>query len=240
MADNSQLIAAFRGAYQMQVFAAGKAYLFNLDGTSRLMIQLYQCVQTQLAIERGEPPPNFTEAPARSASLPPVPAPQADAPNARLELAAMRIASNLLLQARLPNARLLSSAETPAALRGRGVVWTSNAGVGAVELLSAQAAKDPQEVASSLINSDANTCKGDFASGRSSELVDNKVVTKARTACKDSTGSRGFRYFIVTGPGGEFVVYELGNNSVEQAPPEDSPLADPVFEAAAVRAAVTP
>jgi hypothetical protein len=240
MADNSQLITAFRAAYQMQVFAVGKAFLFNLDGTSRLMVQLVRCVQTQMAIERGEPPPNFAEAPPRTASPAPSPQPPSDASNARIELAAMRIASNLLLQAKLPNARLLSSSETPPALRGHGVVWTSDAGIGAVELVSAQAGKDPQDIASSLINSDANTCKGDFGSGRSSELVDNKVVTKARTACKDSAGARGFRYFIVSGPNGTFIVYELGSGGAEQVPSNDSRLADSVFQAAAVKAAFTP
>ena len=53
MAENSALITAFRAAYQMQVYAEGRSFAFNLNGTSRLMVQLAHCVQTALAIERG-------------------------------------------------------------------------------------------------------------------------------------------------------------------------------------------
>jgi hypothetical protein len=238
MATDSTLINAFRGAYQMQVQAEGRIFAFNLGGTSRLMVQLAQCVTTQLAIERGEPPPSFITTPATPPSAPGAPT-TAAASNAQIELAATRIASNLLLQAKLSNARLLSPNETPVGLRGRGAVWTSDAGLGVVELIAAPPGKDAQQVASSLVSDDANSCKGEFASGRSSELVDDKVITKAFTGCKDSNGVRAFRYFVVPTPNGPFVVYGLAGNNV--APPsQDSPLSDTHFQAAALKAAYSP
>jgi hypothetical protein len=114
MADNSALISAFRASYCMTVYASGQKFLFNLDGTSRHMMELVHCVQTELALEIGESPPSFASQPSVQPPRPSATTPAAPRADAELELAATRIASNLLLQAGLPNARLLSSAETPA------------------------------------------------------------------------------------------------------------------------------
>ncbi len=56
MPTDSRVIASFRAAYRMTVTAAGEVYSFKLDGTSRLMVSLGQCVQTQLAKESDKPP----------------------------------------------------------------------------------------------------------------------------------------------------------------------------------------
>ncbi len=56
MPTDLRLVTAFRSAYQMTITVAGKAYSFELDGTSRLMVSLNQCIETQLAIERRKPP----------------------------------------------------------------------------------------------------------------------------------------------------------------------------------------
>jgi hypothetical protein len=239
MADNSSLINSFRGAYQMNIVANGQVFGFHLDGTSRLMLELTGCVRTQLAIERGEQPafsygqPRVVNPPA--AFAPPPPAAFAPPAQGQPELIATRIASNLLLQTRLPNAYLLSQSEMPQQLRGHGVAWRSDVGAGAVEIVSQSAGKDPQQVASNVIAADGASCKGDFASGRSSELVDDKVVAKAFTACKDQAGSNVLHYFVMTGADGRYVVYVLLNGTASP-PPADSPLSDAVFQAAAVKA----
>ena len=159
MTDNSALIYAFRAGNLMTVNAAGQAFQFNLGGTSRLMVDLARCVATELATERGEPTPRFADStpvpiPAKPA-IPPAPRPQLQAQGGDLELAATRIASNLLLEAKFPHARLLASNETPPALKGHGVAWTSDLGLGAVWMLPASVASDPQQAASQLISSDA-------------------------------------------------------------------------------------
>jgi hypothetical protein len=117
------------------------------------------------------------------------------------------------------------------------VAWTSDYGIGAVVLLPASAAADPQQAASQLINSDAATCKGDFGSGRSSELLDDKLVTKAFTACKESAGTRAFRYYIIQRPGSEFVVYELAIPSATPDGEDKTAARDAAFQTAAVKAA---
>jgi len=206
------------------------------------MPSLAQCVAAELAIERGEPVPAFPP------PAPPSPRPVASKPvpvapqqgGAELELAATRIATNLLLQAKLPNARLLSKAETPDNLRGLGAAWMSDAGPGAVQILPASTGKDPQQVASQIITADAAACKGDFASGRSNELIDDTVVTKAFTGCKATAGSGVIRYFILHNEGSGYIVYALASPSSGSADvPSTSPLSDTNFEPAAVRAAFT-
>jgi hypothetical protein len=159
---------------------------------------------------------------------------------AELQLAATRIATNLLLKAGLPNARLLSPEETPDQIKRLGVAWKSDSGMGAVELLPQNAAKDAQTLASHMIDADATACKGDFASGRSSELVDNTVVAKAFTGCKDSNGTAQFRYFVLHSEGAGYVVFTLAAPAGAAPPPSTSPVSDANFQTAAVKAAFNP
>ena len=224
------------------MYAAGQVYPFDLTGTSRAIVDLVDCVKAELAMERGEPRPMAAAPSPNDVSAPPPapPKPAALQPNlnADFELLATRIASNLLLQAKLPNARILDRGETPAGLRGRGVAWASDIGGGAVELLPAGAAQGAQQIASQLIDADATACKGDFFSGRSSELVDNTLVTRTFTGCKEAAGTQSVRYFILHKEGAGYVVYALtasGAASADDARP--APLQDSAFQAAAIKAA---
>lgn len=244
MQTSSALINSFRQAYGMTIEAEGQTFRFALDGTSRLMVDLARCVTNSLAIERGELPQTFVEStptqpPAKPAApttaVTPNPAP-ANTQAARLEfqIAATRIASNLLLQAKIPNARLLSTTEVPAGLQGRGAVWTSDVGMGTVDVLPASVGKDVQQTASYILLDDAGSCKGDFASSRASELVDNRVLVKATSMCTDSSGPRTFRYFIMQIDQATFAVYSLAGNGASFSTQSGMQEAD--FQAAAVRA----
>ncbi len=247
MANDSALVRQFRGAYNMKVVAEGQTYSFNLDGTSRMLVELKNCVDDELAAERGEPRrwAGVATSPPRTVAPQPVSPPQAPAvtpapvsgSDVSLELAAMRIASNLLLQAKLPNARIIQASETPAVFKGRGVMWVSDVGAGVVDLLPASAGKDSQQVASAVVESDARVCKGDFASGRSSELVDDRVVVKAMSSCKDSGGVRGYRYFVIQNEPSGYIVYGVALSTGAVAASDDSPLRDSAFQTAAIKAA---
>jgi len=249
MADNSQLIGLFRGAYRMNVTAQGQVFPFNLDGTSRMFLELIQCVKTELALERGEASPSPPPSPqAQSRPSAPLNPPASQTPKstassgAEMELASTRIATNLLLAARLPNARLLAPADRPETLKGWGAAWASDIGIGGVKLLPPSAGTDAQQIASALIADDAASCKGDFASGRSSELVDNVVVTRAFVGCKESTGTREVKYFILQNQreGAGFIVYALASAGGKPANSNGGPMGDTAFQAAAVRAAYSP
>lgn len=220
MPENTGLIRSFRGAYTMTVYALGRTFGFDLTDTSELVPELAQCVTTELAAQPAGPNPTSM--------------------NTGLDLAATRIASNLLLAARLPHARLLTPAETPAGLRGHGVAWTSDVGSGAVLVLPRDAGKNAETVASSLIDAAADACPGEFASGRSSDDVDNHPIAKAFTGCKDASRTTLVRYFILQAANGAFVVFALVGSPDPNSQQSTSPLADAPFQSAAVDAAWSP
>jgi hypothetical protein len=59
---------------------------------------------------------------------------------------------------------------------------------------------------------DSQDCKGKFASGRTSELVDSDVVFRGFSSCGDSDGSRFSQYFIVSRTEGGFVMFSVVSN----------------------------
>jgi hypothetical protein len=65
------------------------------------------------------------------------------------------------------------------------------------------------DLASQVIASDAQSCKGKFASARYSELVDNDVVVRAVTSCLDSEHDKEAQYFIAPHPKGGFVGFSV-------------------------------
>src|SRR5690348_1214258 len=87
------------------------------------------------------------------------------------EAFAMRLASNLLLETKLPNVHLLAASETTTAdswsWRRLEVRWRYRGR----DDLSCKFWEDAQQVTTALIAIDATACKGDFVSGRASELV---------------------------------------------------------------------
>jgi hypothetical protein len=244
------LVEALRRHNQLTIETGdGHRGSLSLDGTARLMGELQQCVQTQLAVEKGAAPPPAMP-PAQTAGMAPgspmaqpmgpspaAPTAQTQAMTAQLELAATRIASNLLLQAKLPGAHLLTPAETPPTLKGLGAAWSSDAGTGSVLVMPPTAGHGPNEIAQALLSGGANACKGEFASGRSTSLVDDTLVTKAFTACSDSQGTRAVRFFIVHREGSWYIVHAVvPPKGIEAA--ADSPLHDATFQAAVVKAAL--
>src|SRR6266853_2001142 len=67
-------------------------------------------------------------------------------------------------------------------------------------------------VAAAVVATDARDCKGKFASGRMSELVDSDVVFRGFSSCEDSDGARFSQYFIVSRKKGGFVLFSVVSN----------------------------
>jgi hypothetical protein len=65
------------------------------------------------------------------------------------------------------------------------------------------------DVASAVVATDARDCKGKFASGRTSKLVDSDVVFRGFSSCEDSGGARLSQYFIVSQKKGGFVLFSV-------------------------------
>ncbi len=63
-----------------------------------------------------------------------------------------------------------------------------------------------------MVASDARDCKGKFAAGRASELVDSDVVFRGFSSCEDSERPRISQYFIVSRKKGGFVLFSVVSN----------------------------
>ena len=89
-----------------------------------------------------------------------------------------------------------------------------------------------------LISSDASACKGDFVSGRASELVDNTIVARSTTECRDSAGLHVHRFFTIPAlTNSDFIVFEIDHDGKDRpAPAPGSPLTDANFQASVVKA----
>lgn len=224
MPDNSALIAQFRKAKRMSAFAAGQLFQFDLNGTAVLLPSLVNCVNKtkQFGVANAGDfavriPSNKVAAatpPAVGGSLKP------DGPNAvspDMQIEAIELASNFILKTGLRNPRVLSRAETPIAVAAGGAAWRSDEAFGFVRIVPPSDGVKGLDVASAVVANDAKDCKGKFASGRTSELVDSDVVFRGFSSCDDSDGARFSQYFIVSRRKGGFVLFSVVSNMKTEA-----------------------
>lgn len=64
-------------------------------------------------------------------------------------------------------------------------------------------------VAAAVANGQSENCKGKFASGRVSELVDCEVVFRGFSSCEDTNGHITSQFFVVPRRVGGFVVFSV-------------------------------
>jgi len=218
MPTNSALIAQFRKAKAMTAFTQGQLFQFKLDQTAVLLPTLANCVavvKQQGVANAGDfavrlaPKPVATALPPVGGSLRPD-APQNASPEMQIE--AIELASNFILKTTLRNPRVLSRAETPIAVASHGAAWKSDEAVGFVRIVPPIDGIKGLDVASAVVATDARDCKGKFASGRTSELVDSDVVFRGFSSCEDSDGARFSQYFIVSRKKGGFVLFSVVSN----------------------------
>ena len=225
MPDNSSLIRAFRFAYQMNAAAQGHFFAFSLTTTSKLMVQLAECVRTSLTLEAG--PPRAAEQPLNTATTTPQ----------DILLEETQLATNFLLAAQLPRAQMVSRSEVPVQLASYGAVWKAQDALGAVKIYPPQTGQKGMDLASQIIGGDAESCKGKFASARYSELVDNDVVVRVVTTCAENEGKSEAQYFIAPRPKGGFVGFSVVTATGSTLQDTSSPQKVDLFEKAALTAA---
>ena len=214
MPTDSALIGQFRKAKAMTAFTQGQLFQFKLDQTAQLLPTLANCVSVvkQQGIANAgdfsvKPAPKVAAAtPPAGGSLKPS-APQNVSPEMQIE--AIELASNFILKTTLHNPRVLSRAETPIAVASHGAAWKSDEAVGFVRIVPPMDGVKGLDVAAVVVATDAKDCKGKFASGRTSELVDSDVVFRGFSSCEDSGGARLSQYFIVSRKKGGFVVFSV-------------------------------
>jgi hypothetical protein len=215
MPTDSALIAQFRKAKAMTAYTQGQLFQFKLDQTALLLPTLANCValvKQQGIANAGD----FSVKPApKMAAAPPVAAGgslRADPPqnlSSEMQIEAIELASNFILKTTLHNPRVLSRAETPVAFASTGAAWSSDEAVGFVRVIPPKEGIKGLDVASAVVAIDAKDCKGKFASGRTSELVDSDVVFRGFSSCEDSGGARFSQYFIVSRKRGGFVMFSV-------------------------------
>jgi hypothetical protein len=166
----------------MNAFAQGHRFGFNLDATAQLLPALANCVQTNL----GSPAPSTTP---RLTSTDKPEASTSQSADADLQLEAMQLATNFMLASGLRNPKVLSRQDTPATLANYGAAWKSEEAVGFVKIVPSDSGQTKGlDVAAAIAAGDAVDCKGKFASGRVSELIDSEVVFRGFSSCEDSDG----------------------------------------------------
>jgi len=227
MPVDSTLIAEFRKAKAMTAFTQGQLFQFKLDQTAVLLPTLANCVAVvkQLGIAKaGDFSIKLAPKPVAAAAAPPAAAggsPRPDSPqnlSAEMQIEAIELASNFILKTSLRNPRVLSRAEMPIAVAATGAAWSSDEAAGFVRIVPPREGIKGLDVASAVVATDARDCKGKFASGRTSELVDSDVVFRGFSSCEDSEGPRISQYFIVSRKKGGFVLFSvLSNMKTEEA-----------------------
>ncbi len=220
MPDTSALISAFRKSRGMVAYANGQQFPFSLTSTSALLPVLVNCVHAVNA--RGLPTAGDYSAPgtlqfsgttvatdAGSTLKPETNQPQ----STDLQIEALELASNFLMTAQLHDAKIMSRSETPVELASYGAAWKASEAAGFVRIIPTDPGTKGLDVAATVIGNDAKACKGKFASGRMSELVDSDVVFRGMASCEDSDGLRVAQYFIVPRAKGGFVMFSVQSSA---------------------------
>ena len=220
MPTASALIAQFRKAKSMTAFAQGHLFQFKLDQTAVLLPTLANCVA--MVKQRGIANAgdfSLKAAPkSGAAAATPVTAGGSLRPqspqnlSSEMQIEAIELASNFILKTTLHNPRVLSRTETPVAVAATGAGWQSDEAAGFVTIVPPKEGIKGLDVASAVVAMDAQDCKGKFASGRTSELVDSDVVFRGFSSCEDSEGPRISQYFIVSRKKGGFVLFSVVSN----------------------------
>ena len=168
-----------------------------------------------------------------------MPQPAIPAMTQEIQIEAMQLATNFLLAARLSGARVLARSEMPTELASFSAAWKAEDALGGVKIFSPRPDLTGLGIASDLIGADAQTCKGKFASARSSELVDSDVVFRAATSCADTESERSAQYFIAPRSKGGLVAFSvLAVTAAERQTNEGSEKVD-LFKKAALTAVIS-
>jgi len=201
MPSSSTIINIFKQSQFMDVFVKGDFYKFKLDGTSKLLPTIEDCVNNSKKYVRS-PPVNNAIAENYNVN---VASPQH-------EIEALKMATNFLLRAQVSGAKIVDKKELPITFASYNAAWKSDDLLGGVKILAVDPSVKGIEVAAKIVSDDAKDCKGKFNSGRVSELVDSDVVFRGFSTCEDSMGSRISQYFVVPRSNNGFVVFFVNAN----------------------------
>lgn len=203
MENETPLIRLFRRGRLMEVNAVGQSMRFSLEGTSVVLPALVNCVEGQHALTQPQRPPPSS----------PPPSTNVDA----LKSEAVRIASNFLLDVRLPGARLLSPDDIPAKWRHQGAIWAADGIIGTVDIYTGTSI---DKAIAHLIGEDALACEGSFASGRLPSPSQPDRPEEVFTSCRGNP-NLNIRYLLSRRQKGgyyQFAIISSGENAQADIP----------------------
>ena len=208
MPRTSALINIFKASQYVDINVKGSFLKFKLDGTSKLLPALEECVNSSRLAVRSQPP-----APQVPSSFAGTEIPQtSNSPVGQYEIEALKLATNFLLKAEIRDAKLLDRREMPLSLASYNASWRSDDLIGGVKILPVDSSTKGIDIAAMVVGEDARECRGKFASGRVSELVDSDVVFRGFSSCEDSSGLRMSQYFIVPRRSSGFALFSVSTN----------------------------
>jgi hypothetical protein len=207
MPTASALISLFKQSSFMDTSIKGQNIRFKMDGTNRLLATLENCVNEGKISVRSKP--LSPQVPGSLASG--APSEAASAKGQRDEVEALKMLMSFLLKAEIRDAKIISGRDVPISYSSYSATWKNPDLIGGIKILPVDPNAKGIDIAAAITAEDAKACKGRFASGRVSELVDSDVVFRGFSSCDESAGSRMSQYFIIPRNGGGFVVFAVSS-----------------------------
>jgi hypothetical protein len=197
--DSRSLFESFRRGYQLSVQAAGETFLFNLNSSGKALAATLDCTKRYLARSTGTASNPF-------ATPPPAPQGQVGMAESNARTEATILIANILSAAGIPGFRVVPREKIPDDFKSYDAVWTTDDVIGTVKIVSSQTVSSAEELATLVMASDAQTCKGVFASGRY-PTQQKTGATRLRTGCSGSEHPIEVDYTIAPRAKGGFIVF---------------------------------
>lgn len=223
-----------RKGYNMRVYAEGRTYGFNLDGTYAALTEILNCAGRY----SGNAPVQQATPPAPLVPRTSQPSPSAiNNVTAEQRLEATKVVANILAQGDMSNFRLLTSKEIAELdsdyITKSHVAWRAEGLIGTLRILTNKKIT-LGEVNAAIIGDDARGCKGKFASG---SVADDKSrsVLRLFTACEEDGKAYEFRYTVVPAGDGTHYLFSTvgradGSDRVGRVAKVESALRQAVYE----------
>lgn len=206
----SQVFHQFRIG-RMFVVREGNGFLrFSLDGTSRALSSLLACAnEGKLRTASDYRPFGGTH----QAAAPTAPS---QSSSAEEKLEATQFVANVLSTGELRDYKILTSSETnkpdmPDIVRTAAVVWSAPSSLGMLHIIP-NGAGNIDTLVGGVIGSDAEACKGTFASGKIPDADLPKVRRVFTTCSTENKDSNHIEYIFVPRPNGS--VYRFGTATI--------------------------
>lgn len=230
MPTDAESISRFRRSYNLKAQIIGGEYQFPLTHTSRLLPRLADCVKDNmhLASENAgtsEKSQTFGHNSSNHAPL------ATDA----YRMEAIHLASNFILQGNFHNPRFLKDAEIAPGDISFDAVWEADGAGGAVKLFPPQEGVTGTDIAAALVSGESASCKGKFASGRASELLDDAVVYRGFASCDDSSGARIAQFYVLPRSDQSFATFIVVSREFLSQDPESVDASIARYQDAAIR-----